>query len=61
MPYKSEAQRRKFQEMQKEGKISKEVVDAFETESKGIALPERVKPKAKKAPVNKVWMAKVIK
>ncbi len=61
MPFKSEAQRRKFQEMQKEGKISQGVVDAFEADSKGLALPERAKPKEKVKKAPKVWTAKVIK
>lgn len=41
MPYKSEAQRRKFHQMLKEGKISKEVVSDFDESSKGARLPER--------------------
>lgn len=45
MPYKSEAQRRKFHAMLNEGKISKEVVSEFDTASKGKKLPERIGPK----------------
>lgn len=63
MPFKSEAQRRKFQQLYQEGKISKSVLDAFESDSKGTTLPDKVKPKEKpkKAPRNKAWEAKVIK
>ncbi len=63
MAFKSEAQRRKFHEMHKQGKISKEVLTAFEAETKE-KLPERVTPvkKAKKnAKPSKVWFAKVVK
>lgn len=42
MPYKSEAQRRKFHSMLNEKKVSKEVVDEFDKSSKGKKLPERV-------------------
>jgi hypothetical protein len=63
MPFKSEAQRRKFQQLHAEGKISKSVLDAFENETKGATLPDKVKPKEKpkKTPRNKAWTAKVIK
>jgi len=47
-PYKSEAQRAKFQVLLKEGKISQKTVDEFNSASKGKKLPERVKPKKKK-------------
>ena len=40
MPYKSDAQRRKFHAMLAEGKISKSVVDEFDKASKGMSLPE---------------------
>lgn len=59
MGFKSEAQRQKFLEMHKEGKISKEVLEAFESDSKK-KLPERVEKK-KKAVKNKAWFAKVTK
>lgn len=42
MPYKSAAQRRKFHQLLKEGKISKTVVDEFDNASKGHKLPERI-------------------
>lgn len=45
MPYKSEAQRGKFHELLKEGKISKKTVDEFDKASRGKRLPERVTPK----------------
>lgn len=45
MPYKSEAQRKKFHSLLAKGKISKEVVDEFDSASKGIKLPKRIKPK----------------
>ncbi len=49
MPYKSEAQRRKFHALLKKGKISKETVEEFDSASKGKKLPERVKKKQKKS------------
>lgn len=45
MPYKSDAQRRKFHALLKEGKIKPETVAEFDKASKGKKLPERVKPK----------------
>lgn len=47
MAFKSEAQRRKFHELYKKGKISKEILDAFESETGGRKLPEKVKPPTK--------------
>ena len=41
MPFKSEAQRRKFASMVKDGKMSQETFDQWEKETKG-KLPERV-------------------
>lgn len=43
--YKSKAQQGKFQELLKDGKISKKTVDEFDKASKGKKLPERVGPK----------------
>jgi hypothetical protein len=60
MAFKSEAQRRKFQELHKQGKISKEVLDAFESDS-AKKLPERVEKKRKALKQSKVWFAKVTK
>lgn len=45
MPYKSQAQAGKFHEMLKRGEISAKVVKEFDTASKGLKLPKRVKPK----------------
>lgn len=44
MPYKSDAQRRKFHQLLKEGKISKKTVDEYDKASKGMDLPSRVRP-----------------
>jgi hypothetical protein len=46
MPFKSEAQRRKFYAMEARGEISKAKVAEYEKETKGN-LPERVKAKRK--------------
>jgi hypothetical protein len=43
MPYKSEAQRLKFHELEKQGKIDPKVVKEFDEASKGLTLPDRVK------------------
>lgn len=48
MPYKSDAQRRKFHAMLKQGEISKKTVEEFDEESKGKKLPKRAKPRKKK-------------
>lgn len=49
MPFKSEAQRRKFYELQRQGKMPASTVRAWEMETpKGKKLPDRVKPKGKK-------------
>lgn len=45
MAYKSEAQRRKFHVLAKQGKISKDVLNEYEEASKGKKLPERITPK----------------
>lgn len=45
MPFKSKAQRRKFYQLHKEGKISKKVLQEYESASKGLKLPARVKKK----------------
>jgi hypothetical protein len=64
MSFKSEAQRRKFAALVKEGKMAQTTWDEFEKKTKG-KLPERVKEKEKpKAPRSKAqtpWKAKVIK
>lgn len=46
MPFKSEAQRRKFYAIQERGEISKEKVKEYKEKTKG-KLPERVKAKKK--------------
>ncbi len=48
MPYKSDAQRRKFHVLEDEGKISHETVEEFDKASKGKDLPERTTPSKKK-------------
>lgn len=44
MPYKSDAQRRKFHAMLKRGEISAETVQEYDEASKGKDLPERINP-----------------
>lgn len=48
MPYKSDAQRRKFHAMLSRGEISAATVAEYDAASKGKKLPERVKPKRTK-------------
>ena len=50
MPFKSQAQRRKFAELLVKGEISPETFEEWNRETGGAKLPERVnpKPKAKK-------------
>jgi len=45
MPFKSQAQRRKFAQLLVEGKISNETFEEWNRETGGAKLPERVKPK----------------
>jgi hypothetical protein len=47
MPFKSQAQRRKFAQLLVEGKISNETFEEWNRETGGARLPERVKPKGK--------------
>ena len=47
MPFKSQAQRRKFAELLVKGEISPETFEEWNRETGGKKLPERVKPKAK--------------
>ena len=42
MPYKSNAQRKKFHAMEARGEISKKTVSEFDKASKGKKLPEHV-------------------
>jgi hypothetical protein len=48
MPYKSEAQRKKFEELAKDGKISPDKKAEWDAASHGLKLPERVAPKKQK-------------
>jgi hypothetical protein len=50
MPFKSQAQRRKFAQLLVEGKISDETYEEWNRETGGKKLPERVTSKAKKKP-----------
>jgi hypothetical protein len=45
MPFKSQAQRRKFAELLVEGKISPKVFEEWNRETGGKKLPERVRKK----------------
>ena len=45
MPFKSQAQRRKFAELLVEGKISNETFEEWNRETGGKKLPQRVKRK----------------
>jgi hypothetical protein len=47
MPYKSDAQRKKFHVLEQQGKISHKTVAEFDKASKGKKLPEHVKSKKK--------------
>ena len=47
MPFKSQAQRRKFAQLLVEGKISNETFEEWNRETGGATLPERVKPTAR--------------
>lgn len=45
MPFKSQAQRRKFAELLVKGEISKETYEEWNRDTGSKKLPERVKPK----------------
>jgi len=47
MPFKSQAQRRKFAELLVKGEISPEIFEEWNRETGSAKLPERVKPKVK--------------
>ena len=49
MPFKSQAQRRKFAQLLVEGKISNETYEEWNRETGGRTLPERVKRNKKAA------------
>ena len=48
MPYKSQAQRRKFHVLEKQGKLSHKVVQEWDRASKGLKLPSRLSPRQSK-------------
>ena len=49
MPFKSQAQRRKFAELLLKGKISNETFEEWNRETGSKRLPERVKKRGRKA------------
>jgi hypothetical protein len=49
MPFKSKAQRRKFAELLVKGEISEETYEEWNRSTGSKELPERVKPKKKRA------------
>jgi hypothetical protein len=53
MPFKSQAQRRKFAQLLVEGKISNQTFEEWNRETGGKHLPERVKPKTKRRKATK--------
>ena len=53
MPFKSQAQRRKFAEMLVNGEISPETFEEWNRETGGAELPERVSSKPKKTTTKK--------
>jgi hypothetical protein len=48
MPFKSQAQRRKFAQLLVEGKISNATFEEWNRETGGAKLPEHVEPKARR-------------
>ena len=60
MPFKSQAQRRKFAELLVEGKISPATFEEWNRETGGRKLPERATPKRKR-PAKKAGKRKVAK
>ena len=53
MPFKSQAQRRKFAELLVQGKISNQTFEEWNRETGSAKLPERVKPKSRTKPAAK--------
>ena len=53
MPFKSQAQRRKFAELLVKGEISPQTFEEWNRETGSAKLPERVKPKKKARPKRK--------
>lgn len=58
MPFKSQAQRRKFAELLVKGEISPETFEEWNRETGRARLPERVTPKAKRSPPKRKTGAK---
>ena len=58
MPFKSQAQRRKFAELLVKGEISKETFEEWNRETGSEKLPERVKAKKKSKPKAKATRKK---
>jgi len=53
MPFKSQAQRRKFAELLVKGEISPETFEEWNRETGDAVLPERASPPARKKPARK--------
>ena len=53
MPFKSQAQRRKFAQLLVDGKISNQTFEEWNRETGGKRLPERVRSKARRNPSTK--------
>jgi len=53
MPFKSQAQRRKFAELLLKGEISNQTFEEWNRETGSAKLPERVKPKTRKKSTGK--------
>jgi hypothetical protein len=58
MPFKSQAQRRKFAQLLVEGKISNQTFEEWNRETGGKKLPERVGAKAQKRTVKRARPAR---
>jgi hypothetical protein len=58
MPFKSQAQRRKFAQLMLQGKISPQTFEEWNRETGGAKLPERVRGKAAKKSAGKRSPAK---
>lgn len=54
MPYKSDAQRKKFHALLERGEISKKTVDEFDKASKGMKLPKKLPSKPKITSVKQI-------
>ena len=58
MPFKSQAQRRKFAELLVKGKISNETYEEWNRETGKAKLPERIKPRVTKKSMSKTARSK---